>query len=263
MQLAAEFTPGEGPSVLMLHGLSSVRRLVLMGSKRLERDGFNLVSFDARGHGESSCGQVVGEYEYDQLADDALAVFDASDRSGDSFVAVGVSMGAHTAVNLALRNPSRVCGLVLITPAFDPEAVDQDFANWDRLADGIDSGGVEGFIDAYDFSSIDPRWRDLAVTATRQRMQRHQHLECVAEALRSVPRSRPFGSWSRLSEISVPTTVIGSRDESDPGHPLAVALKFEESIPNSTLELEAEGESPLAWRGAAISEVVANLVART
>jgi len=261
VELTAEFAEADGPSVLLMHGLSSVRRLVLMGSKRLEKDGANLVSYDARGHGQSSGPKPGGGYSYDTLADDALAVFDSGSRAGEPFVAVGVSMGAHTALKLALREPDRIAGLVLLTPAFDPDAEHSDYAKWDRLADGIAANGVEGFIDAFDFSSIDARWRELAVTATRQRIERHQHLECVAEALRQVPRSRPFDSWAQLRAIHAPTTVIGSRDGPDPGHPLAVAVKVAQAIPGASIEVEPEGESPLAWRGAAISETVAKLLA--
>ena len=35
-------------------------------------------------------------------------------------VLAGVSMGAHTALRLALQSPARVGGLVVITPGYDP-----------------------------------------------------------------------------------------------------------------------------------------------
>ena len=260
VELAAEFTDTDGPNVLLMHGLSSVRRLVLMGSKRLEKDGANLVSYDARGHGESSGVTSPDAYSYGALADDALAVFDSGRRRGEPFVAVGVSMGAHTALRLALDQPDRIAALVLITPAFDPDVAVPDYSGWDRLADGLQANGVAGFIDSYDFSSIDPRWRDLAVTATSQRMERHHQIDCVAAALRGVPRSRPFEAWAQLNVIDVPTAVIGSRDEADPGHPLELASRVVESIPQARLLVEEQGQSPLAWRGAAISEVVAALI---
>ncbi len=259
--ISAECTQGNGRNVVLMHGLSSIRRLVLMGSRRLEKDGLAVTSYDARGHGESSGQLSALGYDYATLVDDALAVIDSVPSSEQPFVAVGVSMGAHTALSLALQNPDRVSALVLITPAFDPEVSDPDYSSWDRLADGLQLGGVEGFIEAYDFTSIDPRWRDIAITATRQRMERHRYVECVAHALRAIPRSRPFESWSELSAISVPTAVIGSRDAADPGHPLAVAQRYGESICGATLHLEAPGQSPLAWRGAAISEIVVDTIA--
>src|SRR5207248_3172795 len=44
---------GAGPPLVLLHGLTATRRYVLMGSRYLSRAGCELVSFDARGHGES------------------------------------------------------------------------------------------------------------------------------------------------------------------------------------------------------------------
>ena len=52
---------------------------------------------------------------------------------------------------------------------------------------------------------------------TRERMLRHRHLDAVAEALRQVPRSRPFESLAELEGLEVPTLVVASGDAADPG----------------------------------------------
>ncbi len=61
---------GSGPPLVLLHGLTATRRYVLQGSRLLVREGFRLVSYDARAHGESDPGDG---YEYSDLAAD-LAV---------------------------------------------------------------------------------------------------------------------------------------------------------------------------------------------
>ena len=38
---------------MLAHGLTATRRYVIHGSRLLERSGFDVVSYDARGHGES------------------------------------------------------------------------------------------------------------------------------------------------------------------------------------------------------------------
>ena len=43
--------PGDGPPVVLLHGLSATRRNVVQGSRALVKRGYRLISYDARGHG--------------------------------------------------------------------------------------------------------------------------------------------------------------------------------------------------------------------
>jgi pimeloyl-ACP methyl ester carboxylesterase len=74
-----------------------------------------------------------------------------------------------------------------------------------------------------------------------------------------VPRSRPFESFEQLSQITVPTIVVGSRDEADPGHPLALAETYARLIPGARLLVEETGRSPIAWQGAQLSTLIAEL----
>jgi hypothetical protein len=64
-----------------------------------------------------------------------------------------------------------------------------------------------------------------------------------------VPRSRPFGTMAELEDVQVPSLVVASHDDADPGHPRRVAEAYAESLPRGRLSGEAEGESPLAWQG--------------
>jgi pimeloyl-ACP methyl ester carboxylesterase len=251
-----------GANVLLAHGLSSVHRYVLMGSKALERNGRKVVAYDARGHGESEPAHQREDYGYKSLVADALSVMDAADV--DKALIVGVSMGAHTAAALALANPERVSGMVLVTPAFDPEVQPsaQALAGWDALADGLESEGVEGFLRAWGDGGVSEQWGAVVRRAIHQRMAIHKYPSAVADALRSVPRSRPFESSGELSAITCPTVVIGSRDEADPGHPLATAGSWAKWIPGAQLLVEEEGESPLAWRGRIISEAAESVLGR-
>jgi pimeloyl-ACP methyl ester carboxylesterase len=251
---------GEGPAVLCLHGLTATRRYVVMGSKSLERGGHRVVLADARGHGQSSPAPTPGEYEYADLAADALAILDGLEI--DRAVLAGASMGAHTAVRVALDAPERVAGLVLATPAFLPGARDEEeLARWDRLADGLRTVGVEGFVEAYGDPRVPERYKDTVVKVIRQRLSAHEHPLAVADALRVVPRSEPFGSLSDLERIDVPTTVVPSRDDADPGHPFAVGETYAQTIPGARLVTEEEGKSPLAWQGGQLSRVIAEVAA--
>ena len=246
---------GEGRPVVLLHGLTSSSRYVLMGSRLLVKSGFQTVSYDARGHGASDPSQTVKTYDYSHLADDLSHILEASAATRP--MGIGISMGAHTLAAAASANPNLFSSLVLITPAYLPGMTfgPEKRAHWHALAEGLRNGGPEGFIAAGATDGVDERWSELAKRATLQRMALHKYPGAVADALDSVPQSVPFTDWSELSKLDMPIAVVGSRDNADPGHPLSVATEWSERLPNASLFVEAEDESPLAWRGAAISKI--------
>jgi hypothetical protein len=70
---------------------------------------------------------------------------------------------------------------------------------------------------------------------------------------------------SDLAAIAVPTAVVASRDEVDPGHPLALAEAYAQAIPGATLSVEEGGpplRSPIAWQGGQLSKLLVELAAR-
>jgi pimeloyl-ACP methyl ester carboxylesterase len=248
---------GEGPPVVLCHGITATRRYVLHGSRALARAGHRVVVYDARGHGESEPAPVGEGYGYPQLIEDLERV--VSDQIGsERFLLGGHSMGAHTAVGYALRHPERLAGLAVIGPTFLGEIKPESLAYWDGLAAALEADGIDGFV-AYigERQGIDPRWRDSVLRFTRERMERQGNLAALAEALRGVPRSRPFDSLEELSDLDVPALVVASNDEADPGHPYAAAAAYAETLPRAELVSEGEGESPLAWQGGKLSRALA------
>jgi pimeloyl-ACP methyl ester carboxylesterase len=250
---------GAGQPVVLLHGLTASRRYVVMGSRALQRSGHRVVAFDARGHGASSPAPEPDAYGYGEQVADLVALLDELEIERAVFA--GASMGAHTILGLALDLPERVGGAVLITPGYDPVEIDDAarLARWDALSDALRTRGIEGFVAASQLDRVPAGWRDTVATVMRQRLARHEHLDAVADALRVVPRSRPFEDLHALEQIEVPAVVVASRDEADPGHPLALAESYAELLPYGRLVVEDEGQSPLAWQGGQLSQVIAAL----
>ena len=252
---------GSGPPVVLAHGLTATRRYVVMGSNALERGGHRVVAYDARGHGTSSPAPRPEQYRYADLGADLEAVLDHA--GVQRAVLAGASMGAHTLAWLALHRPERVAGLVVITPAFagrrdtdDPERL----ARWDALSDGLRRGGIDGFVAAYGEPAVPERWRETVVKVIRQRLSLHEHLDAVADALRAVPRSQPFEAIADLEAVNVPTVVVASDDEADPGHPQAVGEAWSRAIPGARLVTDEPGRSPVAWQGSQLSRLIAEVV---
>jgi pimeloyl-ACP methyl ester carboxylesterase len=253
---------GSGPAVVLLHGLTATRRYVVMGSRAVERSGHRVVAYDARGHGRSSPAPAPGGYGYDELAGDLLRVLDELGIS--RAVLAGASMGGHTALTLALAEPERVAGLVVITPGYDPETYDAParLAHWDALASGLRRGGIEGFLAAYDIDAVPEAYRATVVKVIRQRLALHEHPDALADAIQVVPRSQPFGSLSELGAIrSIPVTVVASADGPDPEHPQALGEAYAAAIPDARLVRDEPGRSPIAWQGSQLSHVIGEVAA--
>lgn len=248
---------GAGPPIVLCHGITATRRYVHHGSRALERVGHRVIAYDARGHGESDPAPPSEGYGYPWLVADLERVV-ATEVGEGPFVLAGHSMGAHTAVAYALRHPDRLTGLVAIGPVYLGEIEPSSLDYWDGLAAALGENGVEGFVDYIDRNqTIDPTWRDSVLGFTRARMLLHRHPEALVEALREVPRSRPFDSLEELGRLEIPALVVASHDDADPGHPYAAAAAYAERLPRARLISEGEGESPLAWQGGKLSRELA------
>ena len=262
---------GEGTPIVLCHGLTATRRSVVHGSRRLERGGFAVIAYDARGHGESDPAPADRGYEYPELVDDLDAVI--ADQAGEEpVILAGHSMGAHTAIAFSLSHPERVAGLIAIGPTYGgtraPLTADsagngamvseESLAYWDGLADALERGGIDEFVDYIGSAQeIASPWRDSVLRFTRERMERHHHLDAIVRALREVPRSQPFDP-AELEALAMPTLIVASHDAADPGHPYAIAAEYAARIPGAQLISEEEGQSPLAWQGGRLSREIEN-----
>ena len=256
IELAGEGV-GEGPPIVLLHGVTATRRYVVHGSNALPRRGYRQISYDARGHGESAPAPADAGYDYRELAGDLGEVLESQNVQRP--VLCGHSMGCHTIARFALEHPDRVAGAVLIGPVqLGLPAPDEVLEAWGRLADGLERGGVEGFMEAFEAGlTVEGPWRETVLRITRERIQLHHHPDALARAMREVPRSVPFDGIAELGHLDPPALVVASHDEADPGHPHPVAEAWAEAIPGARLVSEEPGKAPLAWQGGKLAREIA------
>jgi pimeloyl-ACP methyl ester carboxylesterase len=139
-QLAYETTGAKGGvDVVLIHAGVNDRRSWRHVIERLSPR-HRCVAFDTRAFGETT-------YEHEDgwsPVIDALAVLDAA-GFGQPAVVVACSMGAQTAVDLALARPDRVAGLVLIGAAIRgapyPEITAGPTAKLDARIEAADAAG--------------------------------------------------------------------------------------------------------------------------
>jgi pimeloyl-ACP methyl ester carboxylesterase len=256
IELAGE-SAGEGRPIVLLHGVTATRRYVVHGSNALPRRGYRQISYDARGHGESGPAPAGAGYAYQELAGDLGEVLEGVEA--EKPVLCGHSMGCHTVATYALEHPDQVAAVVLIGPVqLGLPAPDEVLEAWGRLADGLERGGVEGFMEAFEADlTVEGSWRETVLRLARERIQLHRHPDAVARALREVPRSVPFDGMSELGFLDPPALVVASHDEADPGHPYPVAEAWAEAIPGARLVSEEPGKAPLAWQGGKLAREIA------
>ncbi|MGW5733728.1 alpha/beta fold hydrolase [Streptomyces sp. NPDC055261] len=134
--------PGGGaPPLVLLHPGVADSRVWDRILPRLAQ-GRRVIRYDARGYGRSPAPTASFS-----LVDDLIAVLDHFDVPRAFFAAS--SMGATTAVGLALRDPARVAGLALLVPGVtgNPDFVMAEFtAEVGRLARAGDLAGITALV---------------------------------------------------------------------------------------------------------------------
>jgi len=113
---------GAGPPLILLHGATSDAARDFRGILPSLREAFRCYTPDARGHGRTRWDTAAGGFSADLLADDLLAFADAIGL--DTFHLLGFSLGAMTALRVAVRVPERLRTMVVvgISPDREPRA---------------------------------------------------------------------------------------------------------------------------------------------
>lgn len=123
-------TGGDGPPVVILHGLAGSSREFFATAGALPE--FRTVLIDLRGHGRSA--RTPSDLSREAFVADVVQVIETAVRA--PVVLVGQSMGGHTAMLLAAAQPDLVSKLVLLesnagggSPA-EYESVGDFFRSW-------------------------------------------------------------------------------------------------------------------------------------
>ncbi|WP_330179214.1 alpha/beta hydrolase [Nocardia sp. NBC_01503] len=106
---------GDGPAVVFSHGFFLDQEMFAGQVAGLGAE-YRVISVDARGHGLTE--DSGGAFTYWDLARDVWAVLDS--LGIDEVVAGGMSQGGYTAMRMALQQPERVRGLILIATSAEP-----------------------------------------------------------------------------------------------------------------------------------------------
>src|SRR5512141_1636282 len=102
---------GAGPPLVLLHGASSVGARDFSAQLPWLQSAFRCYLPDARGHGRTRWDTAADGFSADELADDVIAFAEALGLG--TFHLLGFSLGAMTALRVAVRAPTRLRTLVV------------------------------------------------------------------------------------------------------------------------------------------------------
>lgn len=218
---------GEGPPILLLHGLGGTR---YAWEPQLEglADRFRTIAWDMPGYGDSS---PLVPLTFAGIADAIGRLLDQLELERSHIV--GLSFGGQQAIHFALRHPDRVDHLVLADTSHRFGADGTDPEEWKRIRlDALDAGRTPAEIaEAVIDSVTGPRFggieRDRLVAAFGR---------ISSAGLRASIECLPSHNVTdRLGAITAPTLVIvGELDEeTPPGYAETIAA----GIPNADLAI--------------------------
>jgi pimeloyl-ACP methyl ester carboxylesterase len=251
--------PGSTPLV-MLHGLGGDHeQLAGLPWKQHIRDHTTLVP-DLRGHGSTTADTTRIRPDFDLLAHDVLAL---AARLGlrRRLVLVGISMGAGTALRIALSQPNRVAGLVCIRPAWAHRAHPANLRIFEQLADHLRADtpalGRASFVESTAYQKVRQRLPDAARSLLAQ-FDTHDRRRAAA-MLTAMPASTPYAARRDLARVRCPTLIASNQH--DPFHPVAIAEQWCSGIPQAELvELPPRYREPTE-HATALVDIVTRFVA--
>ena len=213
----------DGPWLVFSNSLGTDLRMWDAQTAALGRD-FRVLRYDTRGHGQSDAPS--GDYSFDDLGRDALAVMDAAGVDKACFC--GLSMGGVTGMWLGVNAPERFEKLVLCNTG----AKIGDTETWQQRIDTVLSTGMAPLAEA-----VVDRW-------FTKRFQNEQ--PAAVDRIRAMIKATPAAGYAgccaalrdidlreAIAAIDLPTLVVAGRH--DPSTPVANAEEIRAAIKGSRL----------------------------
>ena len=202
-----------------------------------------VIRYDARAHGESCSERDPSGCAWESLARDMWRV--ADDCGAARPVLGGASMGCATAVWAAMQHPRRVAGLVLVIPPTAWELRPRQVRSYLMMARLVRIAGRLPFRAASAIlgervsgSPLQAIAREV-IRGLATRDPRNVEAAFRGAALSDLP---PIEHCARLR---MPTLILAWRN--DPAHPVSVATRLAEAMPNARLEVAEDDIEVRRW----------------
>ncbi len=193
--------------------------------------GFRLITMDCRAHGETRPLGDPLKLGFCAFADDLVTLMTYLNIR--QAVVGGISMGAALALNLALRFPERVRGLVLSRPAWLDRPNPENLELMGVIAQLIRQYGAKGGLERFKRSPAYANVLRLSPDAANSLVGHFEHprAEETVMKLERIPHDAPNHDWQEWASIRVPTLILANRQ--DPVHPFEYGERLAQVIPGA------------------------------
>src|SRR6476661_4298608 len=220
-RVVSTLTMGEGPDVLLLHGLGATKTSFFDTAAALARHGYRVHAIDFPGFGGSS-KPATAPYSARWFAEPDVGVMDTLEI--DRAHLVGNSMGGRVALEVGLRAPDRVNGLGLLCPAV--AFIKRGYHPIVRLARPelglLPHRFTRGMVESQFWSmfadpdAVDPAVADVAVDEFQRIYRSAGARFAFLCAARNIYLDKPFGKggfYPRLADLERPAVFVwGTHD---------------------------------------------------
>jgi pimeloyl-ACP methyl ester carboxylesterase len=251
---------GEGPLVVLSHGMGDNRSVYRFLAPLLAAAGYQVAAVDLRGHGASSAGWA--SYTHADIAGDLLAVIAAE---GGPAVIVGHSCSGGAVTVAAGTHPDQVSAVVEIGPATRPYAMSVAALLRNRryrrgfllLGRGafLGSVGAWGRYLDHAYPGVKPADWDAWLAAVLAGLRRDGRMRAV----RAIGTSPATGTAAQLPNVRCPALIIMGTLDPDWPDPQAEAAAIVGLLPAGTgryVMIEGAGHYPHAQYPAQTAEAI-------
>ena len=216
---------GGGPTIVFANSLGSDQSLWDGVIDQLGR-GFNTLTYDLRGHGQSGLSQT--DYTVVELADDLIALLDTLEL-GD-IILCGMSVGGMVAQSVAARRPDLLSRIILCNTA----AKIGDAERWNARITAVEAHGMESIAD-----TVLQSWFAQSYLAEHpDSIAAHRNMLCRIPAAGYAAACRALRDSDLRAEsgsITMPALCIGG--SVDQSVPVEQVTTLAESINGARLEI--------------------------
>ncbi len=229
---AAERAVVQERTLILVHGLLLAQTMHAPLARDLAARGNRVVTVDLLGHGESERPRDMWRYSMRFFADQVVALMDHLEV--ERAVVMGTSLGANTALEIALESPGRLQGMVIEMPVLD-NALLSSALTFTPILVALTFGEPVMKLAARGARAIPrgllPHYGNVLLDTIRQEPGPG------AAVLQGLFFGRVAPHRTERRTFETPTLVIGHRR--DPVHPFSDAGMLAEELPNARL-LEAD-----------------------